>query len=168
MSRSLKSTDKDKAAKHSTPPSNRTVSPDGMAQADPKYRIARLIGRARSVLWDAADKALAPFDLTTSQWMVIVNLYGREGVTSSDICKAISYDPGAMTRLIDRLVKKYLVCRVRESHDRRLVTLKLTDTALNLYPKLMTAIVKDIDAIFSDFSDAEEQQLALFLDRIVD
>lgn len=155
-------------AKYSTPPSSRTVSPDGMAQADPKYRIARLIGRARSVLWDAADNALAPFDLTTSQWMVIVNLYGREGVTSSDICKAISYDPGAMTRLIDRLVKKDLVRRVRESSDRRLITLKLTEAALTLYPQLMAAIIKDIDDVFSDFSDAEEQQLASFLDRIVD
>jgi len=87
---------------------------------EPRRGLGHLIGRARTQLLAAIDMELArdellrPLEVTAAQLIVIVNLAGRECATSaSELCKGISYDAGAMTRMLDRLEAKGLVRRTR-------------------------------------------------------
>ena len=48
-------------------------------------------------------------------------------MSASDLCKGISYDAGAMTRMLDRLEGKGLIRRNRSAQDRRLMHLELTE-----------------------------------------
>ena len=107
--------------------------------APPKHGIIRLINRVRIELIDAMDRELAQFDITAPQLIVLASVANREADSASQLCKSISYDPGAMTRMIDRLEQKGLVRRVPRPDDRRAMTLEMTAAGKALYPQLLAA-----------------------------
>src|SRR5256885_11104926 len=103
---------------------------------DPKTGIGGLVARVRVKLFEALDEELAPFDITAAQYVILVNL--ANGVDSaSGLCRSVSYDPGAMTRMIDRLERKGLVRRLPCSEDRRVMRLALTEEGKAVYPQLV-------------------------------
>ncbi len=133
---------------------------------DPKTGIGSLIARVRVKLFEALDEELAPFDITAAQYVILVNL--ANGVDSaSGLCKGVSYDPGAMTRMIDRLERKGFVRRVRSPEDRRVVNLALTEEGKAVYPKLVARAAAATNRRLRGFTKAEAQQLESFLQRML-
>ncbi|HEV8255767.1 MAG TPA: MarR family transcriptional regulator [Casimicrobiaceae bacterium] len=133
---------------------------------DPKTGIGGLIARVRVKLFEALDEELAPFDITAAQYVILVNL--ANGVDSaSGLCKGVSYDPGAMTRMIDRLERKGFVRRVRSPEDRRVVNLALTEEGKAVYPKLVARAAAATNRRLRGFTKAEAQQLESFLQRML-
>src|ERR1700761_4640913 len=141
---------------------------------EPRRGLGHLIGRARSQLLAAIDTELArdellrPLEVTSAQLIVIVNLAGCEGATSaSELCKGISYDAGAMTRMLDRLEAKGLVRRTRSPDDRRLVNLELTQAGKAAYPRLREISMRVLNRSLRDFTVEEAHQLEGLLRRVV-
>jgi DNA-binding MarR family transcriptional regulator len=133
---------------------------------DPKTGIGSLIARVRVKLFEALDEELAPFDITAAQYVILVNL--ANGVDSaSGLCRGVSYDPGAMTRMIDRLERKRFVRRVRSPEDRRVVNLALTEEGKAVYPKLVARAAAATNRRLRGFTKAEAQQLESFLQRML-
>jgi DNA-binding MarR family transcriptional regulator len=86
----------------------------------------------------AADAHLSALGVTSAQFVVMVRLVGAGNRKSaSDLCKELSYDAGAMTRMIDRLEKKGLVRRMRCAKDRRLIYLEATEAGRAAYPRML-------------------------------
>ncbi len=129
--------------------------------------IARLISRVRAEVMDALDRELAVHDMSAAQMIVLSTLATGEADSASGLCKGISYDPGAMTRMIDRLEQKGLVRRRPHPEDRRTMNLELTAEGQQLYPKL--AAVKDavLKRFLAGFSDAEVATLDRLLNRML-
>ena len=136
--------------------------------APPKHGIIRLINRVRIELIDAMDRELAQFDITAPQLIVLASVANREADSASQLCKSISYDPGAMTRMIDRLEQKGLIRRVPHPEDRRAMTLELTVAGKALYPQLLTAKETVQAQFLGGFSVEEARQLERFLTRMLD
>jgi DNA-binding MarR family transcriptional regulator len=133
---------------------------------DPKTGIGGLLARVRVKLMDALDAELAPFDITSAQYVILVNL--ANGVDSaSGLCKGVSYDPGAMTRMIDRLERKGFVHRVRSPDDRRVVKLALTEEGKAVYPKLVARAAAVMNRKLHGFSKTEAHQLEGLLQRML-
>ena len=140
---------------------------------EPRRGLGHLIGRARSQLLAAIDTELArdeflgPLEVTSAQLIVIVNLAGRECATSaSELCKGISYDAGAMTRMLDRLETKALIRRNRSSQDRRLTYLELTEEGLAVYPRMREISMAVANHFLRGFSKTEAKQLEGLLGRM--
>lgn len=140
---------------------------------EPKRGLGHIIGRVRAQLLGAIDaqlardEFLAPLEVTSAQLIVIVNLAGRECATSaSELCKGISYDAGAMTRMLDRLEAKGLVRRTRSPDDRRLVNLELTQAGKAAYPRLREISMRVLNRSLRDFSHAEARSLEDLLLRL--
>jgi DNA-binding MarR family transcriptional regulator len=109
---------------------------------------------------------LAPFDISVAQYVILVNLaHGAD--SSSDLCKSVSYDPGAMTRMLDRLERKKLITRVRSSEDRRVARLALTEEGKAVYPKLVERAATVLNRKLSGFSPTEVRQLENLLQRML-
>jgi len=138
------------------------------APAQPKYGIVRLINRVRVELIDAMDRELAKFDITAPQLIVLASVANKEADSAAGLCKSISYDPGAMTRMIDRLEQKGLVRRVPNPDDRRAMNLELTAAGKALYPQLLAAKETVQAQFLRGFGKAEVQQLESFLNRMLD
>ena len=133
---------------------------------NPGNGIGRLLSRVKMEMHEALDRELAPFDITAAQYVILVNL--ATGVDSaSGLCKGVSYDPGAMTRMIDRLERKGLVRRVRSPEDRRVVNLALTEEGKAVYPKLVASAATVTNRRLRGFTKAEAQQLERLLQRML-
>src|ERR1041384_2149477 len=88
--------------------------------------VGALIGLTRKALVEDFDRGLAPLGLNTAQALVLVFLVDERAGTAAEVCKHLSHDPGAMTRLIDKLEAMGLVRRGRARDDRRSARLEIT------------------------------------------
>jgi DNA-binding MarR family transcriptional regulator len=135
---------------------------------EPSRCVGPLIGRVRVALLDALDRALLPHNVTAAQYMIISTLVSANAASASQICKGISYDAGAMTRMIDRLEQRGLLRRVRVADDRRTQKLELTDEGKALYPKMRASAMAVVNGFLRGFTKAEAHQLEGFLKRMLD
>jgi DNA-binding MarR family transcriptional regulator len=118
----------------------------------------------------AQDKRLAPLEMSAAQWIIIANLAAgpSEPKSAADLCKVISYDAGAMTRMLDRLEAKGLVRRTRSAQDRRLLNLELTEEGRAAYPRMREISMNVANHFLRGFTKAEARQLEGFLTRMLE
>jgi DNA-binding MarR family transcriptional regulator len=141
----------------------------------PSRSIGALLTRVK-VEWLAAldrelamDKRLAALEMSAAQYIVMANLAGPgEPKSASDLCKGISYDAGAMTRMLDRLESKGLIRRSRSAHDRRLVHLELTEEGRSAYPRMRDIAMTVANRLLRGFTKSEARQLETLLNRMLD
>jgi DNA-binding MarR family transcriptional regulator len=145
------------------------------ASYQPRKAIGALLTRVKVEMLAAldgelaVDKRLAPLELSAAQWAVIASLAaGSEPKSAADLCKGISYDAGAMTRMLDRLEAKGLLRRKRSAEDRRLVHLELTDEGRAAYPRMREISLTVANRFLRGFSRAEARQLESLLTRMLD
>jgi len=140
----------------------------------PRKSIGSLLSRVRVEMLAAldeelaADRRLAPLELSAAQFIVIASLAGDERKSASDLCKGISYDAGAMTRMLDRLEGKGLIRRNRSPEDRRLVHLELTDEGRAAYPRMRELSLGVANRFLRGFTKAEARQLEGLLGRMLE
>jgi DNA-binding MarR family transcriptional regulator len=111
-------------------PSSRAVSLEN--------RVFVALLRAADTLAQEAEQLLKSAGLTGAQYNVLRILRGGEpeGLPCRAIGdRMISHDPD-MTRLLDRLEKRSLITRERQTDDRRVVKTRITPQALSLLKTL--------------------------------
>ncbi len=128
----------------------------------------RLVNRVRVELIDALDRELAQYDISAAQLIVLASVADKHADSAAALCKSISYDPGAMTRMIDRLAQKGLVRRVPNPEDRRAMTLELTAAGRALYPELLQAKQRVQARFLRGFSRDDVRTLETLLNRMLD
>ena len=140
----------------------------------PRKGVGHLLSRVRMELLTALDKALEAdpellkLEISSAQFIVISALASAGAKSASDLCKGISYDAGAMTRMIDRLESKGLIRRDRRLDDRRVVYLELTEEGHRAFPRMREVSMVVLNRFLRGFSQAEAQQLEGFLSRMLD
>jgi len=129
------------------------------------YLIANLHHSMRRAL----DAELASFgDVSSAQWVVLMVLSHHDDVMAANLAKRLNYDPGSMTRLLDRLQEKGLIQRTRLDDDRRCIRLELTEAGRTLAPQLPTAAINAINKSLAGFTAEEHQLLNSLLHRMID
>lgn len=141
----------------------------------PRTGVGHLLSRVRTEMLLALDKALAsdevlaPLELSAAQFIVIATLaLADTAKSSSDLCRGISYDAGAMTRMIDRLESKGLIRRHRRPDDRRVVYIELTEEGTRAFPRMKVISMGVVNRFLRGFSQAEARQLESFLTRMLE
>ncbi len=132
----------------------------------PREAAGFFLGRARKTFILALEQELAPYDISSSQWAVILNIADGNASTAGDLCKLMRYDPGGMTRLLDRLERKGFLRRVPTPGDRRSIQIELTTSGKALRPKIIKALVTVLNRLLHGFTQAEVKQLINFLGRL--
>jgi DNA-binding MarR family transcriptional regulator len=141
----------------------------------PRKGVGHLLNRVRTEMLAVldkeleADQSLAALELSGAQFIIIATLALADCPKSaSDLCRGISYDAGAMTRMIDRLETKGLIRRNRASDDRRLVYLELTDEGNRAYPRMREISMSVVNRFLRGFSQTEARQLEGYLTRMLE
>jgi DNA-binding MarR family transcriptional regulator len=144
------------------------------ASYEPRKGIGHLMHRVRTEILAAvdrefaADEQLAAMEVTSAQFIIIATLSMGVAKSASDLCKGISYDAGAMTRMIDRLEEKGLLRRSRDPGDRRLVNLELTEKGSAALPRMRDVSMRVLNRFLQGFTKAEARQLEAFLTRMLE
>ncbi|MBP0591105.1 MarR family transcriptional regulator [Paraburkholderia sp. LEh10] len=129
--------------------------------------LGYFLTKARNVLVDRTDRAVAHLGLTTQQIGVILLLSCGRATTPFELSRVMSYDSGSMTRMLDRLEKKGLIARSRSDRDRRIVKLELTlqgQEAASQLPQIGAAVLNEQ---LRGFSDADLATLIDLLSRFI-
>jgi MarR family 2-MHQ and catechol resistance regulon transcriptional repressor len=115
--------------------------------------------RAAESVTSRVHRVLAAPRLTISQFGVLEALHHKGPLCQKDIAAKILKSTGNITLVIDNLEKLGLVRRVRDSEDRRYLTVHLTETGTELIAKVFTDIEAAIVAEFATLTEEEQKIL---------
>lgn len=134
------------------------------------YQARRSIGyllRHGGKLMTARIEVLfAREDISFVQWVILMNLRDGLHMTATELCQQLCHDSGALTRVIDQLEQRGLLCRERSKADRRVVALALTDEGRAVTESFLPRLVELYNTLLADFTDAEAHTLIDLLTRL--
>lgn len=126
-----------------------------------------LIGRT-AVLKDLIlDRNLVPYGVTAAQFKVLIMIAHFAVDTPAELCRQLSLDSGAMTRMLDRLEQKGLIVRRRCEADRRQVKLALNTEGQTLANLLPTIGADAMNELLGVLSPEEHAMLESILKKIL-
>lgn len=149
------------------------MKPAPHREALPLFGPAALLSGVRRALHAALDARLAsdevlfPLELTTAQLTVVMMLASGETLSSVDLCESMSYDTGAMTRMLDRLQSKGVIRRRRSLEDRRVVEVELTEEGRAGLSRMREISTEVADEFLRGFTTAEVLRLESYLARLL-
>jgi DNA-binding MarR family transcriptional regulator len=117
----------------------------------------------------AFARKLETSGVTVAEWVVLREMSESDATTSpSSVANLTGLTRGAVSKLIDRLLKKGLVTRRESSRDRRYQDIELTRAAVALVPKLARLADENDESFFGVISPQERHSLRATLIRIAD
>jgi DNA-binding MarR family transcriptional regulator len=110
---------------------------------------------------------LAPHGITPPQWGVLVALWEQDGLSLSELAQRSFFDGPTMTGIVDRLEHSGLVERRRDSQDRRVISVYLTDQGRRLEQILPPLSDETNREAVAGLSEPEKRQFIETLRRII-
>lgn len=148
----------------------RVEKEDGLYRLD-DYQSCESIGyllkRAFALLTNAIDQKLAPFELTHSQFSILMMLKEHRCSTAAELARLACIDTGSITRMLDRLEAKQLIARHRSEEDRRLVHIVLTDFGKLIVEKMPVVAINVLNDHFAHFDAEEVATLKILLRKLL-
>ena len=129
-----------------------------------KVRMAVLKGVDQEFL---LDKDLAALEVTAAQFIILANLLRGEAKSACELCRALEYDRGAMSRMIDRLEKKKLLRRVALAHTRREQSLEVTAAGKAAFPKMLACLAKVLNRLLKGVTKAQVRAVERTLNQML-
>lgn len=133
----------------------------------PEDSVGFLMRRVVSSVLAHADRELAHLDVTHAQWVPLYKMAVYGSYTVAKLAKVSMLDPGATTRLLDRMEAKGLVRRERSTTDRRVVHLELTQQGKNVADLVPEVLCKVLNQHLRGFSQDEWLLFRNMLERML-
>ncbi len=137
--------------------------------AEPEQLVDAVLGASRALVAVAA-RSLADLadDVTLAQYRVLVELASRGPQRSAAIAEALGVERSTAGRMCDRLVRKGLVQRRRESADRRAVRISLTKAGRDLVDEVTRRRRSEIARILRRMPVADRDPVLVALQAFAD
>lgn len=108
------------------------------------------------------------FDLTVPQFYTLLHLAQCAGETKmSDLARATHQSAASLTGVVDRLIDKRLVERIRPEGDRRQVMVMVTDRGRALLVDIKQARREEMQAALGDLRNEEIDELLRLLNTLL-
>lgn len=113
------------------------------------------------------DIRLRPHDLSAQQVRVLSMLVakGDEGLTVGELREGMTDPNSNISRLLNKLMDKGHIAKVRQSDDQRVVRIQLTPQGRDACERAQQALTTE-EAVWSRLTAAEAETLADLLDRL--
>ena len=147
---------------------NTTDSPG----ADPSKsgsQLGLLFKQVRDAMWARMEHELsvAGHELTFSQYIALKRV--AEGEASpTELARATELNPGAITRLLDRLEEKGFTRRIADPDDRRALRVTFTETGRLMWADVHRCGLRVRARALEGMSDEEQQRLLRQLAQVRD
>lgn len=126
----------------------------------------RMIHDIYVLLDDGDRRVLRAFNLTTSQFALLLLLDLDKGWRLTDLSGRLFFDKSTITRIIDRLEQMGLVRRIADPADRRVQRVVLTPQGLAQREIARAAHDRSVERRMSTLDECEQQQLRDLLDKL--
>ncbi len=128
-----------------------------------------LIKLVRAEFVRAIEKTLEDegFDLRFSQMLVIKHLAVHGTVSLSALARHLEHDAGALTRMVDQLEHKGYLHRYRDSQDRRVVRVELTECGHALWKQINLLNQRVLEQAHEGLTEHEQKKLHGYLESVL-
>ncbi len=128
--------------------------------------IGSHLRRAESAVFERFQRIVADKSITPSEFGIMLLVYENEGLSQSDLSKAIRADRSTIVALIDRFEERDLVRRTPSPFDRRSHALRLTEQGRSVMDCLIPRVHQHEREIVSRLTQDEQALLIELLSRI--
>jgi len=132
-------------------------------------KLALLLREIRTGFWTRieAEMLAAGHELNFSQYVTLKHL--AEGPASvTDLANLAQVNPGAMTRLLDKLEQRGIVARVADPTDRRALRIHLTEAGEAIWQDINHCGQRVREQATRGMSDADRDTLTRLLTQVRD
>lgn len=105
------------------------------------------------------DTTLPRFDVMAALWR------RRDGLSMSDLSRALLVSNGNATAVVDRLERDGLVIRTPVANDRRTVRATLTDEGMRVFEAMAAAHEREVNGLFAGLDAADLEALRTILQK---
>lgn len=115
--------------------------------------------RAGNTIGNEANRGLAEYDLTPSQFAVLEALFHVGSLCLSELSDKILRTAGNLTMVVDNLEKRGLARRVQGAKDRRYVSVEITARGRDVLKRVFPEHAARIADLMSRLTPDEQSQL---------
>jgi len=130
--------------------------------ADPGFLLSRVGAAVR----DGFKDVLAGWGIRPLQYLILIILDARPGVSQQELCAAAGIDSGNMVELLDGLEELRYAQRDRDPRDRRRYAVTITPAGRSALAELRQAVEEYNARVLSPLTERERQQLATTLGKL--
>jgi len=152
-------------------------SEDGIGVSEPPTLTADLsnefLSSARVLAWSVREviertvlREVSGDKLSFSQFKLLYLVAHTDVLSIGDAAAFLGVTCGAVSRTVDKLVRRRLLRRVAPQEDRRLIRLSLTETSRKLMDAYLTARDHKARMAFRQFAPEELKRTSELLDRL--
>ncbi len=134
------------------------LAPYGMG-----YRIKLL----SQLLARKFQELLEPYGLTPFHWVVLCCLWEEDGLPTSTLGERLQQVGGTLTGVLDRMEQRGLIQRARDTRDRRIWRIWLTEAGKQLREELPPVAIALREQAFEGVSDPDREQFSKILDQAI-
>jgi len=115
---------------------------------------------------DLHSRALVESHGLTGPQALILKALQNGSLSAGELATRVSLSQGTVTDILNRLEKRGLISRIRDTEDRRRVLVEATDAALSLLEQSPPLLQESFAQRFGNLQDWEQSQLLASLQRI--
>lgn len=136
----------------------------GLAQlmTDPGFLLSRVGAAVRAGFKDV----LAGWGIRPQQYLILLILDARGGLSQQELCTAARVDSGNMVELLDGLEALRYAQRARDPGDRRRYVVTITPAGRSALAELRKAVDDYNERVLSPLTGREQRQLAATLGKL--
>ncbi|MCB0704679.1 MAG: MarR family transcriptional regulator [Saprospiraceae bacterium] len=128
------------------------------------FRIERTAKRMKQVAQQALKQE--GLDVTVDQWVILDQLQGTQAFSQQELGQRTFKDAPTVTRIIDLLCDKGLICRKADANDRRKTLIQLTPSGELQVEKIKPLIQGVRQQAYAGLSPEQIDQLVELMDHI--
>lgn len=140
---------------------NLPIDVDAMVAVTNMYRAAQ---RMRSKM---EREVLSRYGLSWNGFALLYNLWIWEGMETRELEQSMNVTRATVSSISYTLERKGLCQRKQQTHDRRLVTITLTEEGKRVMEELYPQFNKAEAAIVKDLSKEEQRELTRLLRKVI-
>lgn len=110
---------------------------------------------------------IAARGVTVAEWVALRSLHNIGPCSLGALAGRMGADMGAVSRIVDRLLRRKLASRAVAARDRRAVAVDLSPAGRRLVPVLAREADLNDDAFFHPLSDRDKDHLLRIMKRLV-
>ncbi|HYC69590.1 MAG TPA: MarR family transcriptional regulator [Opitutaceae bacterium] len=134
---------------------------------EPGYSLINQVLATSNVMVKESHRIFRPHGLTEAQFNVL-NVLGPNpaGLSQRELSDVLIVDRSNVTNMLDRMEQNGWVKRGDHPADRRIYVVTLTPEGRKLWQKVLPEYLAAVEAVTSEFSEAEMRRTHEFLARL--
>jgi DNA-binding MarR family transcriptional regulator len=131
-------------------------------------KLIRLINYLYRNLQTRLDAILAPFELSSGTYPILLSLSHHEGVSQNQVCRELHIDKALAARAVQKLIALGYLKKQADAEDCRACRLFLTAKAKTALPEILRELESLNNLLVAGMDDAQQEAVLGSLTQILD